>query len=561
MLRVRWLSVFVLSLSASAQVEVRVLTGDAAGDEFGFAITMLGDLNGDGRDDIAVGAPGNDAGGVNAGQVKVFSGAGQAVLWSVEGTYANGRFGHSVANAGDIDHDGHDDLIVGAPFQPTYGRAYVYSGVDGSLLHSLEGAAEFLPLMDDPYFGWTVAGGEDLDADGTPDLMVAGPGSADNHSGAVHLFSGATGAKFRTRVEDFTDYDYRFGHSLAFIGDVNFDGVCDYAVGAPVDESVPSVPGYVKTFNGATGAQMNIKYAPSGAWEYGYSLAAIGDIGGGPALEFLVGARGRHETGGYGRVYSARGVSSSMLVATGSSFGAGFGHALAVLGDLDGDGVPEFAASAIGLPPWFNGQGVQVCKLGSPAPLFTIPYGDLGDLFGYALASGDGNGDGLRDLLIGEPRDDDNGVDSGSVHVVSFVRQPTVYCRAETNSLGCVPQVVTSGSPSASSTLAFDIGASNVLSNKSGMCFYGFRPQQSAFQGGFSCIKPPTLRTPTQGSGGNAAADCSGTFTLDFNDRIRSGVDSQLVAGAQVFAQFWSRDPADTSTTNLTDAVAFFINP
>lgn len=553
----RWLPVFVLSLSASAQVEVRVVSGDGAGDEFGSAITMLGDLNGDGRDDFAVGAPGNDAGGVSAGQVKVFSGVGQGVLWSVLGTDPGGRLGSAVANAGDIDHDGKDDLIVGAPQATTYGRAYVYSGADGSVLHSFAGVADFWSNLDDVSFGATVAGGEDLDADGTPDLIVAGPGLFDTHEGVLHVFSGATGVKFRTHVEQLTGYDHRFGHSLAFIGDLNGDGVSEYAAGAPMDDVGQ---GYVRTFNGATGAGMGSKYGPPGAWEFGYSLAAIGGIGGPPTPHLLIGARGTYEIGRYGRVYA--GIASSYtLVATGASFGAGLGHALATLGDLDGDGIQEFAASALGVSPSFVCQDVQVCKIGNSTPLFTIPRGDPDDRFGYALASGDGNGDALRDLLIGEPRDDDNGVDSGSVHVVTFVRQPTIYCRAETNSLGCAPQVTASGLPSASSALPFDVGALNLLSNKSGLCFYGFRPQQAAFQGGYSCIKPPTLRTPTQNSGGNAAPDCSGSFALDFNLRIQSGVDPQLVAGQEVFAQFWSRDPADASTTNLTDAVAFFINP
>ena len=107
------------------------------------------------------------------------------------------------------------------------------------------------------------------------------------------------------------------------------------------------------------------------------------------------------------------------------------------------------------------------------------------------------------------------------------------------------------------------IAASNVLNQKIGFCFYGLKPRQTPFQGGFMCIVAPTKRTPNQSSNGAAppASDCSGAFTFDFNARIQSGVDPQLVAGQEVFAQYWSRDPQDASTTNLTDALALFITP
>jgi hypothetical protein len=77
------------------------------------------------------------------------------------------------------------------------------------------------------------------------------------------------------------------------------------------------------------------------------------------------------------------------------------------------------------------------------------------------------------------------------------------------------------------------------------------------------CIVAPTQRTPPQNSGGAAppTSDCSGSFSLDFNARIQSGVDSQLVAGEEIFAQYWSRDPGDASTTNFSNALAFYIAP
>lgn len=141
---------------------------------------------------------------------------------------------------------------------------------------------------------------------------------------------------------------------------------------------------------------------------------------------------------------------------------------------------------------------------------------------------------------------------------------PSVYCTARVNSLGCTPAIGFSGTPDANAGTGFTIGATNIVNNKSGVLFYGLDGANSIpFQGGLLCVKAPTTRTPPQNSGGTAAPanDCSGSFGMDFNVRIAAGVDPRLVAGATVWAQYWSRDPAASFTTNLTDGVAFLILP
>lgn len=141
---------------------------------------------------------------------------------------------------------------------------------------------------------------------------------------------------------------------------------------------------------------------------------------------------------------------------------------------------------------------------------------------------------------------------------------PSVYCTARINSLGCTPAIGFSGTPDANAGSGFTISATSVINNKPGVLFYGLDgPTALSFQGGFLCVKAPTTRTPPQGSGGTAppANDCSGTFGFDFNVRIAAGVDARLVAGASVCAQYWSRDPAASFTTNLTNGVSFVILP
>jgi hypothetical protein len=136
------------------------------------------------------------------------------------------------------------------------------------------------------------------------------------------------------------------------------------------------------------------------------------------------------------------------------------------------------------------------------------------------------------------------------------------YCTAQTNSAGCVPSLSIAGPfyPSASTNDGFFVNARQLLPNKNGLLFYGTQGRNSVtFLGGFLCVKPPTRRTFVQDSGG--IGSCGGRFDFDFNAHIASGFDPALVAGQLVNCQYWSRDPAAASTTNLTAGLEFEIAP
>jgi hypothetical protein len=136
------------------------------------------------------------------------------------------------------------------------------------------------------------------------------------------------------------------------------------------------------------------------------------------------------------------------------------------------------------------------------------------------------------------------------------------YCTAKTNSAGCVPSIAMSGTPSASTGSGFTIKTSNVLDNKFGLYFYSKSGASNApFQGGTLCAQPPLVRTMLQNSGGTAP--CGGAFQIDFNAYVASGKDPALIAGQQVWAQTWSRDPgfAPPDNTSLSDAVTFVLCP
>lgn len=135
------------------------------------------------------------------------------------------------------------------------------------------------------------------------------------------------------------------------------------------------------------------------------------------------------------------------------------------------------------------------------------------------------------------------------------------YCTPKTTASGCVPAITTTGSPSASASSGFNIGATKVLPGMFGLLFYGTSgPASLPFQGGFLCVQPPLTRTAVQIAGG--AGLCGGTYALDFNAYVATGFDPALVAGAIVNAQYWFRDPAEPiHGSGLTGGVRFTLCP
>ena len=201
------------------------------GARMGFAVAGLGDVNGDGVNDMLVGVPKKDtpAGLADVGTAYIFSGSDGSLIRSLDppsqgGSEANGRFGTAVANAGDVNHDGVSDILIGAPGQ---GRAYVFSGATGAPIFTLVSPA----IEKLPSFGFAVAGGQDLDGDGIPDFAIGAP-LQDGLRGAAYIFSGSDGTLFRKlRVTPQTFA--KFGSSVALTPDVTGDGRPDILVGAP----------------------------------------------------------------------------------------------------------------------------------------------------------------------------------------------------------------------------------------------------------------------------------------------------------------------------------------
>src|SRR5436190_6176118 len=167
------------------------------GNRFGYAVAGLGDVNGDGVPDMLIGVPKKNASEdlPDVGAAYIFSGANGSLIRELDPPtqVLSGRFGSAVANAGDVNHDGVNDAIIGSPGAS---RAFVFSGANGALLFAI--ASPAAPNADKiPSFGYAVAGGQDVDGDGIPDFVIGAP-NQNNLRGAAYVFKGSNAALLRS---------------------------------------------------------------------------------------------------------------------------------------------------------------------------------------------------------------------------------------------------------------------------------------------------------------------------------------------------------------------------
>lgn len=262
------------------------LNGEVAADSFGAAVAGAGDVDGDGRAEVAVGAPGNDGAGVLAGRVYVYSGMTGLVIRTIDGSTGS-SFGSGLSSAGDVNHDGKSDLIVGAPGAgpSPIGRAFVYSGADGSLL---------FPALapDQPFsasFGtFFVAGIGDATGDGTTDLYVGDFSDSTNGAGAgkAYVYSGSDGSLVRTFIGP-------PGAGLGpgrGAGDVNRDGREDLIIGSYTSGAGGSNAGRIEVFSGADGSVLRTLTHTILGSQLGFDAVGVGDVNGDCAIDFLCSA-------------------------------------------------------------------------------------------------------------------------------------------------------------------------------------------------------------------------------------------------------------------------------
>ncbi len=410
---------YVKVFSGIGGEELHHLIGNS-GDKFGCAVDGGVDINRDGYDDFIIGAPSDDSNGTSSGRATIYSGYDASVIHAGAGSTGY-SFGTDVNFCGDINNDGYEDFVFGAPGRSlSKGAVYVYSGLNGSLLHAFYGAGSGYPKL-----GFSVDGAGDVNNDGYDDIVAGAPFDDVNGtgSGSVWVYSGVDGAVLHHFVGDHSDFE--LGMDVSGIGDMNNDGYDDIVISAR-DFSYS----YIRVYSGADGV-LHYDYldvrGPGGA------VGPAGDFDQDGYADFMYGSPFRENESGYveGQVRILSGKTKQILytLTPGPEFISygynyeGFGESLDIVDDLDGDGLPEYL---VGMPRYnFNGVDSGIALLYLSSDLyndadgdFTINSSDTGDADADLLADFievllgtnplfvDSDGDGVDDA--GEDSDNDS---------------------------------------------------------------------------------------------------------------------------------------------------------
>ncbi|MBN1591951.1 MAG: FG-GAP repeat protein [Candidatus Coatesbacteria bacterium] len=437
---------------------------EVSGDNLGASAVGVGDVNGDGFEDFAVGAPYNDEGGNVAGQAYLIFGRESGWVTSASiataeasfiGEKEGDRAGQCIAGAGDVNGDGYDDFLIGAAYNDEgsddAGQAYLILGkahgwaMDTSLAHV---DASFIGIAETDYAGFSVSGAGDVNGDGLDDIVIGAP-SFSNPGYAFLIFGKYGGWTMDTSL---ADSDASFigageqgaGYTVCGAGDVNNDGFDDFTISDIYNEEVDTGAGQVYLILGkdfgwtkdASLSESDASYIGENSGDYaGMKLSGGGDLNDDGFDDFVIGSQYNGDSGFYsGKAYVIFGKSSgwemgnSLADADASYLGEGIynmaGCALASEGDVNGDNIDDLmiGASYNGDGASYGGQAYlifgkstgwsQNVSLEDSDASF-LGYLNWGQAGTSVDITGDIQRDGRGDILIGA-----TGINGGTVYLV-----------------------------------------------------------------------------------------------------------------------------------------------
>ncbi len=443
------------------------LLGDQDNAWLGVSVAAAGDVNGDGYGDVIVGASRYDVGLPDEGAAFLFHGSANGLPGTGPGDAAaillsnqhSAELGSSVAGAGDVNGDGYDDVIVGAPRYDRLGFgdgiALLFHGSAGGLVGRNPGDAAAVIDSDqaEAALGDSVAGAGDINGDGYADVIVGAPNydTSLTNAGAALVFYGSSAGLVGRRPSDAAavlqcdQVHCAFGDSVSSAGDVNGDGYRDVIVGARGYDSPERNEGAAFVFHGAATGLQGRGPADAAAHLHcdrvscslGGSVAGAGDVNGDGYGDVIAGGAffANSESGeGVALVFhgSASGLvgrtpGTAAAILESNQVSAYLGSSVAGAGDLNNDG---YADVLVGAPFYDNSEvdeGAAFVFYGSAAGVVgrnpaeageTLESNQVNARLGSAVAgAGDVNGDGYAELIVGAPNFDNVGFDEGAAFV------------------------------------------------------------------------------------------------------------------------------------------------